>query len=229
MQLDGDTLTLRGLSVVNGCQSLNTILSCSETVKKLDDAFILLRFYEIPQRGRADKISICTNSQSAAKARDLRSNDKRVLAIKKAFELKYPSGFFITKRGQIAPPEKDETRVVELSGFAKNLIAWHSQRPTLSYGESKVFDKYFDMLFKNKDYLSVFALHAWMNEVMKAWVPANPLSLNETLLAMKAYAPFHHLYAVEMCFSISNNQSEKVATPSKSHEAPPGRAWWMGL
>jgi hypothetical protein len=85
------------------------------------------------------------------------------------------------------------------------------------------------MLFKNKDYLSVFALHAWMNEVMKAWVPANPLSLNETLLAMKAYAPFHHLYAVEMCFSISNNQSEKVATPSKSHEAPPGRAWWMGL
>jgi hypothetical protein len=45
MQLDGDTLTLRGLTIVNGCQSLNTILSCSETVKKLDDAFILFRFY----------------------------------------------------------------------------------------------------------------------------------------------------------------------------------------
>ena len=41
---------------------------------------------EIPQRDRADKISISTNSQSAVKARDLRSNDKRVLAIKKAFE-----------------------------------------------------------------------------------------------------------------------------------------------
>jgi hypothetical protein len=52
LQLDGDTLTLRGLSVVNGCQSLNTILSCSETVKKHDDAFILFRFYEIPQRDR---------------------------------------------------------------------------------------------------------------------------------------------------------------------------------
>lgn len=54
MELDGETLSLHGLSVVNGCQSLNTILSCSETVKKADDSFILVRFYEIPQRDRAD-------------------------------------------------------------------------------------------------------------------------------------------------------------------------------
>jgi hypothetical protein len=50
MTLDGDVLSLWGLSIVNRCQSLNTILSCSETVKKVDDAFILFRFYEIPQR-----------------------------------------------------------------------------------------------------------------------------------------------------------------------------------
>src|SRR5215469_13342492 len=105
MELNGDTLSLRGLSVVNGCQSLNTILSCSETVKKVDDAFILFRFYEIPQRDRADKISIYTNSQSAVKARDLRSNDKRVLAIKKAYELRYPTGYFMIKRGEIVPAD----------------------------------------------------------------------------------------------------------------------------
>lgn len=68
MQKDGDTLSLSGLSIVNGCQSLNTILSCSETVKKVDDAFILFRFYEIPQRERADKISISTNSQRDRKS-----------------------------------------------------------------------------------------------------------------------------------------------------------------
>ena len=45
---------------------------------------------EIPQRDRADNISIFTNSQSAVKARDLRSNDKRVLAIKKAFDPRGP-------------------------------------------------------------------------------------------------------------------------------------------
>ena len=97
--------------------------------------------------------------------------------------------------------------------------ARHSQRPNLSYGETKIFDKYFETLFKNKDYApeNVFALNAWMNEMLETWVSANPLNLNETLLAMRAYAPYHHLYVVGMCLSIGNNQSEKVASPSKSY------------
>jgi hypothetical protein len=57
-----------------------------------------------------------------------------------------------------------------------------------------------------------------MNEVLKTWVAENPLNLNETLLAMRAYAPFHHLYAIAMCFSISNNLSEKVPSPSMSYD-----------
>lgn len=221
MNLDGDTLSLWGLSIVNGCQSLNTILSCSETVKKVDDAFILFRFYEIPQRDRADKISIYTNSQSAVKARDLRSNDKRVLAIKKAYELRYPSGYFITKRGETAPADKNKKHIVELSSFAKNLVAWQTLRPNLSYGETKIFDKYFETFFKNKDYPpeNVFALNSWMNEVQAAWVPENPLSLNETLLAMKAYAPYHHLYAVAMIFAISSSQSDRVPSAHKALES----------
>ena len=220
LDLAGNTLSLYGLSVVNGCQSLNTILSCSETVKKVDDAYILFRFYEIPQRERADKISINTNSQSAVKARDLRSNDKRVLAIKKAYQDRYPSGYFTTKRGEIAPADKNADHVVDLSGLAKNLIAWHSQRPNLSYGETKIFDKYFETLFKNKEYPpeNIFALNAWMNKVMKNWGPDNPLNLNETLLAMRAYAPFHHLYAIGMCFSIANNQPDRVPNPHKAYE-----------
>ncbi|MFM7349125.1 MAG: AIPR family protein [Erythrobacter sp.] len=212
------SLSLHGLSVVNGCQSLNTILSCSETVRKVDDAFILFRFYEIPQRDRADKISINTNSQSAVKARDLRSNDKRVLALKKAFELRYPTGYFITKRGENAPADRNKAEVVELSEYAKTLIAWQTLRPNLSYGETKIFDKYFETLFKNKDYSpeNVMALHKWMTAVRSTWVSENPLSLNETLLAMKAYAPYHHLYAVAMCFAISSNQSDRVPNPARA-------------
>jgi hypothetical protein len=88
LSLDASThqLKMGGLGVVNGCQSLTTILSCSERIKAIPDARVLVRFYEIPQRDLADKISIYTNSQSAVKPRDLRSNDKRVLALKKAYE-----------------------------------------------------------------------------------------------------------------------------------------------
>lgn len=62
------------------------------------------------------KISIYTNSQSAVKARDLRSNDKRVLPSRSSHELKYPSGYFITKRGEQAPADRNKDHVAELSG-----------------------------------------------------------------------------------------------------------------
>jgi hypothetical protein len=213
--LTDSVLSMKGLSVVNGCQSLNTILNCSETVKKLDETYVMCRFYEIPQRDRADRISINTNSQSAVKPRDLRSNDKRVLNLKRAFELKYPNGYFITKRGENAPASKDKNFVIDLSDFGKYLIAWHSQRPNISYGETKIFDKYFEILFK-RDYKpeDVQALNVWMKEVWKSWSNDNPLGLNQTLLAMKAYAPYHQLYAISMCFSIVNNLSDRVPSPS---------------
>ena len=103
METKDSKLHLHGVSVVNGCQSLNTILSCSERVKTLTDTSLLFRFYEIPQRDRADKISINTNSQSAVKPRDLRSNDKHVLSLKRSYEQKFPTGYFVSKRGEVPP------------------------------------------------------------------------------------------------------------------------------
>jgi len=222
MILDGNKLKLLGLSVVNGCQSLTTIHNCSETVKKQDDSFVLFRFYEIPQRDRADMISINTNSQSAVKPRDLRSNDKRVLTLKKQFEQKYTNGYFITKRGEEAPASKDKSYVIDLSDFGKYLIAWYSQRPNISYGESKIFDKYFEILFKKgQSYLpeDIQALNRWMQEVKKVWIDDNPLGFDESLLAMKAYAPYHHMYAVSMIFSITNNHADRVPAPQATWDA----------
>jgi len=219
LHIQDSKLVMNGLSVVNGCQSLNTILTCSERVKELSDTYVLFRFYEIPQRDRADRISINTNYQSSVKPRDLRSNDKRVLNLKKLFEQRYPNGYFMTKRGEVPPPAQDKKLVLDLSDLGKYLIAWHSQRPNISYSETKIFDKYFEQLFK-REYKpeDAQALNAWMRELIKVWTENNPLGLNETLLAMKAYAPFHHLYAISMCFSISNNQADRVPNPSKCLE-----------
>lgn len=214
MEKKDSKLNLHGVSVVNGCQSLNTILSCSERVKTLTDTSLLFRFYEIPQRDRADKISINTNSQSAVKPRDLRSNDRRVLNLKKSYEQKYTQGYFVSKRGETPPADRDKSLVVDLSELGKHLISWHSQRPNVAYSETKIFDKYFEQLFK-REYRTenVHALNHWMHRIWKAWGKDNPLGLNETLLAMRAYAPYHHLYAVSMCFAIANNQSDRVPDP----------------
>jgi hypothetical protein len=216
MILNDNMLELHGLNVVNGCQSLNTILACSERVKAIEDTFIMFRFYEIPQRDRADKISMYTNSQSAVKPRDLRSNDKRVLNLQRAFEQRFPTGYLITKRGEQPPASKDKNFVLDLSDLGKYLISWHSQRPNIAYSETKIFDKYFEQLFKRQEEYkpeNAQAMNEWKREIIKRWVPSNPLGLNESLLAMKAYAPYHHLYAVSMCFAISNNQADRVPSP----------------
>ena len=203
-----DILQVKELNVVNGCQSLSTIYNCSEKVKKLDDAYIMFRFYEITEPEIADKISTFTNSQSNVKARDLRSNDKRVKEIKKAYEECFTNGCFITKRGEKSPSLKDKSYVVNLVDLGKWLIAWQSQRPTLSYSETKIFDKYFEQLFKSKEITPymVQALNELYSAVMERWTEDNPIRLNETLLAMKAYAPYHWMYAISEIICVLNNK-----------------------
>ena len=150
-------LSAKELNVVNGCQSLSTIYNCSESVKKSNDGYIMFRFYEITDPEKADKISISTNSQSAVKARDLRSNDKSVLMIKKAYEQHYTDGYFVTKRGEVIDPVKYNTNhIVNLTDLGKQLIAWHSQRPTISYSETKILintsTNYFTKITHRKTY-----------------------------------------------------------------------------
>ena len=162
------------------------------------------------------QISISTNSQSSVKPRDLRSNDRRVLALKRSYEEKYPQGYFITKRGEEPPANKESGLIVDLLELGKHMIAWHSQRPNISYSENKIFDKHFEQLFsRNRDYApeNVFALSHWMQEVRRRWKKNNPLGLNESLLAMQSYAPYHHLYAVSLCFCVANKTGEGVPDP----------------
>lgn len=218
MSINDNVLSVKELNVVNGCQSLSTIYGCSETVKKTSDGYILFRFYEISDSDRADNISTSTNSQSAVKARDLRSNDKSVLAMKKAYELYYPDGYFVTKRGETIDEVKYNTsHIVNLTDLGKQLIAWQSQRPTISYSETKIFDKYFDQLF-HRDYKpeDIQALHEMFEVIIKKWTKDNPMGLNETLLAMKAYAPYHQLYAISVIICEINKMNDSVPSPSVS-------------
>ena len=209
-------LTVKDLNIVNGCQSLSTIFNCGEAAKK-SYGYILFKFYEMANSEKADKITNSTNSQSAVKARDLRSNDKIVLNIKKNYEQTYPNGYMVTKRGENVDTTKyDAGHIIQLTDLGKELIAWHSQRLTLSYSETKIFDIYFTQLFK-KDYPAedVQALHELHSTVTNKWNPDNPMGLNESLLAMKSYAPFHHLYAISVIFAEISNMSEMVPRPSK--------------
>jgi hypothetical protein len=222
LQVSADTISTHELNVVNGCQSLSTIFNCSEAVKKAEDAYIMFRFYEIKDAETADKISVSTNSQSAVKARDLRSNDKNVLMMKKAYEQRYTDGYFVTKRGEnVNTARYNTSHIINLTDLGKQMCAWHSQRPTLSYSETRIFDKNFSQLF-HADYPpeNMQALKELMDEIKKCWVPENPLHLNEAILALKSYMPYHHLFAISYYFDIINDMpSESIPNPAKALQA----------
>ncbi len=219
IHIDGNILSTQELNVVNGCQSLTTIFNCSEKVKKTDEAYIMFRFYEVSATVTADTISNFTNSQSAVKTRDLRSNDKNVLMMKKAYEERYQDGYFVTKRGEVVNTAKYNTdHIIRLDELGKEMTAWHSQRPTISYSETRIFDKYFTQLF-HKDYApeNMQALNEMYREIQKRWIPENPLGLNETVLAMKSYMTYHHLFAISVFFTAVNNMpAESVPNPAKA-------------
>jgi AIPR protein len=207
-------IALQGLGVVNGCQSLTTILSCSQRVKSHPDARVLVRFYEIPQRELADKISIYTNSQSAVKPRDLRSNDKRILALKKAYENAFPTGYLITKRGEERPADRDEAKTIDISLLAKYLMAWHCQRPNISHNDNQLFDKHFEVLFKSSYRpADIAALNFWGLALSARWSTGD-LQLNEALMAY-SWSKFHLLYAIELFFSTAS-KVDKVPVPSET-------------
>jgi len=216
---DRATLSVEGLSVVNGCQSLNTIYSASERVRSHEakDAHVLFRFYEIKDRAFGDRISINTNSQSAVKARDLRSNDKVMVGLKSAYERRYPDGMFTTKRGETAPASKDAAKVIDAATLARMLMAWQCQRPNYAANEKKLFDEYYKTLFKTGyPPESMLALQQWLSAIEAAWPN---LALNNELRAGKMHVKYHVLFAVSALINSVNKQTTLIVDPKATVRA----------
>ncbi|MGE3511086.1 MAG: AIPR family protein [Vicinamibacterales bacterium] len=210
---DKKMLTVNGLSVVNGCQSISTIFASSERVRSdaAKDAHILFRLYEIPDRAFGDRISVNTNSQSAVKPRDLRSNDKVMVGLKRAYEARWIDGCLLTKRGEERPADRDAAKTVDVAIMAKMIMAWHCQRPNISANEKKLFDEYYKTIFKTGyDPENILALQTWLNAIDEAFPN---LALNDVLKAGKSYVKYHLLFSVSAIIACVNKQTQLVVEP----------------
>jgi len=216
---DKKMLTVKGLSVVNGCQSISTIFEASARVRSdaAKDAHVLFRLYEIPDRAFGDRISVNTNSQSAVKPRDLRSNDKVMVGLKRAYEARYADGCLLTKRGEERPADRDANKTVDVAIMAKMIMAWHCQRPNISANEKKLFDEYYKTIFRTGyDPANILALQTWLNAIDEAFPN---LALNDVLKAGKSYVKYHLLFSVSAIIACVNKQPQMVIEPHFTMEA----------
>src|SRR5262249_4223295 len=117
-------------------------------------------------------------------------------------------------RGEERPADKDADRTVDIVQVAKCLMAWHCQRPNIAYNENRIFDKYFELLFR-PDYppADLLALHHWFQHIEGRW-RAQDLGLNEALMATPSYSKLHLLFAIQSCFCVASTQLDKVPVPS---------------
>jgi hypothetical protein len=193
---------------------MTTIKKCSLEVKKMQNnsGYILFRFYEIPQKDLVDRISINTNSQSSVKPRDLRSNDRIILSLKRSFETMYPDGLLRNQRGMEIPGNIDKSKTLDVAELGKMIMAWHCQRPNISYNEKKLFDELYKNVFK-PDYssVSILALNAWGSLINETW---GNLNLEDVLKASPGYVKYHLLYSVSSLIAYANGQGDKVPFPS---------------
>jgi hypothetical protein len=140
-----------------------------------------------------------------------------MVGLKRAFEIRYPDGFFIAQRGQDRPSDKDAKKTVDAAVLARMLMAWHCQRPNISYNEKKLFDEYYKTLFRTGyDPGSILALQTWLNAIDEAWPN---LALNDVLKAGKAYVKFHLLFSVSSKIAAVNKQPTQVVEPSATFKA----------
>lgn len=219
MDENNTRINIKGLSVVNGCQSLSTIYTASEQVRseEASGTCVLFRLYEIPQRPLADRISVNTNSQTAVKPRDLRSNDRVMVGLKKAYEARFPDGFFITQRGAQRPADKDENKTIDAAILARMIMAWHCQRPNIAHNEKKLFDEYYKTIFRTGyDPASMLALQAWLNAIDNAWPN---LALDDLLKAGRSHVKYHLLFSVSALFANVNKQPTMILPPSFTMKA----------
>jgi hypothetical protein len=98
----GKSVKVEDYSIVNGCQSA---IAFYENRKHLSDKLLVLtRFIEVGgDDALAEEITYRTNNQNGINLRDLRSNDRIQLALKKQFETDFPGKIeYLIKAGEEA-------------------------------------------------------------------------------------------------------------------------------
>ena len=70
-----------------------------------------------------------------------------MVGLKRAFEARFQDGYLLANVAKNAPPIAMNKNRGRRGNISKMLMAWHCQRPNISYNEKKLFDEYYKTLF----------------------------------------------------------------------------------
>ncbi len=141
--VQGSELSLSGVGVVNGCQSLITLFENQDALT--DDLRLLVKVVEVAKDNTvADKVTHRSNNQNSVTLRDQRSSDPVMRSLQTAVQETFGSSFGL----QIRVGEKpDADRVLENSLAAQLIMAVLLSEPWSAVRKVRLFDQEFRRIF----------------------------------------------------------------------------------
>lgn len=148
LQKEDHPVKVEGLQIINGGQTCKTIeatlnaLSTSE--RNLDQAYVLVRLYQLPDDGAdlVKTITYATNSQNPVDLRDLRSNDERQRTLQTSMgDLGY------TYRRQRSEDSNKQTDISSATAAEAVLSVWRRRPQQAKFMTREHFGKLYETIF----------------------------------------------------------------------------------
>lgn len=132
-EFDEQTLTIKGISIVNGAQTTGAIGNLSNPPDST--AYVPARFIKCKDRKIVKDIIRYNNSQNKISPADFRSSDKIQDRLRKEFKKEYPSLTYLgARRGGEDDIIKRPINLVPSDTVAQSLAAFH-QKPVTAYNQ----------------------------------------------------------------------------------------------
>lgn len=208
LTVEGTSLKLRGVGVVNGCQSLTTLHANAE--KLTDGLALLVKVVQVPSTSTvSDRITQRSNNQNAVTLRDQRSNDKTTRALQRDVSEKVGDQLFLAvKNGEKAPTG---VTVVENTTIAQLIMATYLEEPWAAVRKIRLFDQDFRRIFTR----SVGAYEVLLMHLIDLAVSSSRTDLRSDLASSFAAVKFTVAYLVACVLKESEAGAGLMATPEK--------------
>jgi len=144
----GERISLIKPSIINGCQTANTILEvCNEDGIKENIGFIIARIVKTKDKDIQEKIIKASNTQTAIKTRDLVSEDD----IQKALEMQFLQlGYFYDRKKGLYK-DKPKDKIIDLERAAQAYLSLYLKKPAEAKNKkSEIYKSYYEQIFNEK-------------------------------------------------------------------------------
>jgi len=203
---DENTLKVRGLSIVNGCQSA-VALRKNES-KLTDELLVPVKIVKVGNyEALADDITYRSNNQNSINLKDLRANDSTQVVLKGQFEEMFGEKVqYVIKRGEDATGEV----VIQNDHAAQILIALYNEEPFLAHRKFALFDQQYKNVFHPK----VSASHIYLGWLIWDEVQRQLGQIDNELIARYALTSFVLVYLVGRLMKESEVGAAVLTSPA---------------